>query len=160
MKKLLALILVLVTCLSLFACGKKEDGGESSPSGAEAVAKEFVSVYNAGDAEGFLAMIHEKLQQSLFEESGMDRETFIETFEASGEIAEQYGMVIKAEFVRMEEMDAEEKEELKNELKEEYDLEMTDACKAIIKMTVGSDVTEDGMPMVQIDGKWYLCGTP
>lgn len=159
MKKFLALILVLVTCLTLFACGKKEKGG-AEPTGAEAVAKNFVSVYNAGDAEGFLALIHEDLQKSLFEESGMDRETFIATFKTSWDLAAQYGMVIKAEFVRMEEMSAEDKEELKNKLKEEYNLEITDACGAVIKMTVGDDVTEDSMPMIQVNGQWYLCGTP
>lgn len=158
MKKLFALILALVMCLTLVACGSKSKN--DSGSDAESVAKAFASAYTDGDAEGFLKYMPEALQQTLFEESGMSRDEFIETFNEYWQMLKEYEMAVSMTFVKTTEMDAEEKDELIKTLKEEYNLSVTDACYATMKMAIGEEVEEDDMPMVQIDGSWYFCGTP
>ncbi len=154
MKRLFALVLVLIMCLSLFACGKKDEEGNS----AEDVAKKFAKAFSDGDIKSMLKMIPDELHESMFD--GMDREEFIAQYEEYWEIAQDYGMEISCKFIEIEEMDDDEKEELKEELEEEYGLKITDACYAVLKMDMAGETEQDDAAMVKIDGEWYFCGTP
>ena len=127
MKKILALLLILVMGISLTACSGSQDSPES-------VLEAWEKAHNERDAK----LLHEISEDGIYGKTVSDYENLLNKKELI------YGEDYKVEV------------EVKNIEKESSDRAEADVKVTITSDRIGREVEEDNVGLKKVDGKWYI----
>lgn len=186
MKKLIAMMLAVLTACSMAACAKKEEpqvepeipesvdtvqkpntnveavGGDD----AAAVAQQALDARNEFSYSGVLALVHGNYVKNVAARLRMDAEEMFRMYDENAAGIRQETEKDKGEFTLSSQIgqaaavEGDELTALQERYEDLYELTVTQAVQVPFSVTAeyesGNEVSEETMVIVEIDGKWYL----
>ena len=186
MKKLIAMMLAVLTACSMAACAKKEEpqvepeipesvdtvqkpntnveavGGDD----AAAVAQQALDARNEFSYSGVLALVHGNYVKNVAARLRMDAEEMFRMYDENAAGIRQETEKDKGEFTPSSQIgqaaavEGDELTALQERYEDLYELTVTQAVQVPFSVTAeyesGNEVSEETMVIVEIDGKWYL----
>ena len=186
MKKLIAMMLAVLTACSMAACAKKEEpqaepeipesvdtvqkpntnveavGGDD----AAAVAQQVLDARNEFSYSGVLALVHGNYVKNVAARLRMDAEEMFRMYDENAAGIRQETEKDKGEFTlsgqigQAAAVEGDELTALQERYEDLYELTVTQAVQVPFSVTAeyesGNEVSEETMVIVEIDGKWYL----
>lgn len=167
LRKLLCLVLSLVLVLSLAACGKSGGKKEKSGKTPESVAEKYMKAALDADFEKIMDLVHKDVINNGMEAEDMDEDDLQELIDEHNSDLDDVLAELEEEDVKLsyEVMEAEELSEDvleggKEYYQDEYDVEITDAKRVEVEITIEADGDAEtetlDIYVVKIGGSWYL----